>query len=952
MHGGSAHDDMVTFGSFRLNLSARRLEVEGKPVALTNRAMDVLIILVEKAGTVVAKEELLAQPFPNGSADVGVLRVYISAIRKALQIEGSDARFLATVSGQGYCFVAPVQRLKGTNVTEARIATAQSRIPTQVARLVGREQAVNDLLNRLRNERFVTVVGPGGIGKTTVALSVSHALLKEFDGEVYFFDLGSLHDHELVPTVIAAAFGLLVRTVDPTRALVDFLAERRMLVVFDSCEHVIDSLSALAELLYADAPRLHILATSRERLRVEGEHVYRLMPLEHPADGYSLTAVEALTYPSIQLFVEHASASDGRFALDDLNAPFVADICRKLDGIPLAIELAAKRASTHGVSETASMLDSQFELIWKGRRTAAPRHQTLRATIDWSYNLLSDIERTTLCRISVFSGPFTLDAACTIVSDSDNSRTQIITAINSLVAKSLLSSLVPPEKLTGFRLLDTTRQYAMSKLRERGDTDLVTQRHIRYFSALLKSTKQQGSITHSKALELSPHLENIRKALSCSFAAIGSEDESVDLAVNAVPLLLELSLYVECRSWCQKALEIYKSSGGREQQKLELRAALATSLLWTHNIPDEIGAEIKSGVQLSSEMGERTYQIRFLIGLNIAHTGAGRFVEALDAATRCAAIAYDTGVTAEIAVAEWVLGAAYHFAGNQVAAIHHCEQGYELARDAPIVPASIFGFNHRARADVVMARASWLRGRSDEAYELATRIIHDKSDSAPPISRSIAVLYTIPVLLWLGRFEEAVDPIERAIATSRKSPFPRDWAIGQALRGELLVARGEISQGVDVLKTSLQTLQSLGLHIATPPIACALASGLLRLDQPDEALAIINDQLLVVETRGNIFWLPSLLRSRGEILLALPRPNIAAAESSLRSSIDHARRQFALAWEILAAIPLARFLAGQKLADEARSLLVSVIDQFGEGSENRDLAAARKLLDEIEEISV
>ena len=255
-----------------------------------------------------------------------------------------------------------------------------------------------------------------------------------------FFDLGPINDPLLIPSIVASRFGLLIQSNDPTTGLVAALRDKRLLLIFDSCEHVIEVVAALTERLFKGVPEVHILATSREPLRVEGEHVHRLAALDSPPAVANFTATEALKFPAVQLFVERVNASGRRFELNDADAPIVGEICRKLDGIALAIELAAGRATAYSVQETMAQLNDRFGLLWEGRRTALPRHQTMHATIEWSYDLLSTHEREVLCRLSVFAGMFTLEAARAVATDTDQDESGTASTLGSLVAKSLVAA--------------------------------------------------------------------------------------------------------------------------------------------------------------------------------------------------------------------------------------------------------------------------------------------------------------------------------------------------------------------------------------------------------------------------------------------------------------------------------------------------------------------------------
>ena len=483
-------EQMVSFGPFRLQAARRTLERSGVALNLGSPALELLIVLVERAGQVVSKTELMTRVWPDVRVDDVSLRVHIAALRKALSNGEPGARYVVTLTGRGYCFVAPVVRSNeaGSPVSANLGDAPLSTLPVPLTRMVGRSRTVGEISQQLRADRFVAIVGPGGIGKSTVAVSVGHELLAEFAGAVHFFDFGPINDPLLIPTAVASRFGLLIQSRDPTAGLIADLREKRLLLIFDSCEHVIEIAAALAERVFEGAPKVHILATSREPLRVEGEHVHRLAALAYPPADANLTAVQALTFPAVQLFVERVNASARRFELNDGDAPIVGEICRKLDGIALAIELAAGRANAYSVQETMAQLNDRFRLLWEGRRTALPRHQTMHAMIDWSYDLLSAYERVVLCRLSVFAGTFTLEAARAVAADTDLDEKGDISALESLVAKSLVT--VSLGGTMRYRLLDTTRAYASGKLLEGGEAQVIRRRHAAYYFELLDRTKR------------------------------------------------------------------------------------------------------------------------------------------------------------------------------------------------------------------------------------------------------------------------------------------------------------------------------------------------------------------------------------------------------------------------------------------------------------------------------
>ncbi|MDR5818651.1 winged helix-turn-helix domain-containing protein [Caballeronia sp. LZ033] len=389
-----ATEVVYLFGSFRLVPSQQMLLDGDARVLIGGRAFDLLTALVERRGELVTKQELMARAWPRAVVEDSNLKVHIAALRKALGKAANDQRFVATVVGRGYQFVAPVKReavSSGADLPQAPHA-ASHNLPAALVRPVGRAETIRTLRDRLTRTRILTVAGHGGIGKTTVALALAHQREQAGQHDVWFVNLSRLSDARFVPHAVAHAMGLAVHSDDILQALTNTvrLQRRPQLVVLDNCEHVIEAAAVVAEKLIAAAPSLTVLATSREPLQALGEHVYRLEPLASPPDSATLTMAEALRYPAVELFVTRAEAARGGFMPTDEEAPLLARICRRLDGIALAIELAATRLDAFGVRELFELLDDRFATLAQGRRTAPERQKTLLAALDWSHQLLPE----------------------------------------------------------------------------------------------------------------------------------------------------------------------------------------------------------------------------------------------------------------------------------------------------------------------------------------------------------------------------------------------------------------------------------------------------------------------------------------------------------------------------------------------------------------------------------
>src|SRR6202171_5734005 len=942
-------DEVISFGPFRLYAAQRLIEREGVPLHLGGRALDILIVLVEQASEVVSKNDLMARVWPGVTVDEGSLRVHVAALRKALGDGEAGARYLTTLTGQGYCFVAPISRSSAPRRLEAASSKPGQahNLPTRLTRMVGRDQTVQEVSERLKTERFVTIVGPGGIGKTTVAVSVGYKLLTEFAGAVQFFALGPLNDPHLIPGTVASALGLPVQSVDPIPGLIGFLRGKRMLLILDSCEHVIETAALLAERIFEEAPQVQILATSRESLRVEGEHVHRLSPLGSPPDDASLTAAQALGFPAVQLFVERAIGSGRRFELNDADAPVVGEICRRLDGIALAIELAAGRADAYGIQETLVLLNDRFKLLWEGRRTALPRHQTLRATLDWSYDLLSKLERSILCRLSVFVGVVTLEAARAVAAGDDVDETEVVTVLVGLVAKSLMSADTSAPA-TRYRLLDTTRAYAFAKLSETGEAGEVKRRHASYFLDLLERV-DGNSFTPLQAKSFAvfaDQLGNVRTALEWCFAERGDGVLGVALAAASAPLFLEMSLLTECHRWTERAVAVLDDANRGTRREMDLHAALGLSLMFTRGNSEQVGKSLIGGLELAERLGDLHSQLRLLERLHLFHVRIGNFHDALASAQRGEGVATKIGDPVLLGQIQVALGISHHLEGDSRSALGYLESALAQLPLSPQINSLHLGFDYRNRARITLARVLWIRGCPDQAVKFARQSVEEAIRLNHPIKLCMALLWAMSVFLWNEDLESAEEYTDRFIAQAEKHSLAPYQTIGVGAKGELLVRRGDVEAGIVLLRLSLGAVRAHRYGLQTA-FSSALAEGLSMTGRGDEALNTIDEAIALVEHNEDLFGMPELLRIKADILVSAQPADPVRAEGLLIQSLGMARRQSALAWEWRTATTLARLWLTQGRFGEARDVLAPAYDRFTEGFDSPGLKTAKKLLDEL-----
>jgi predicted ATPase/DNA-binding winged helix-turn-helix (wHTH) protein len=947
-HRNPEPEDVLSFGPFSLFAAERLLKKGDEPIPLGDRALDILIALAERPGEVVTRKDLISTVWPDVTVEEANLRFQMAAVRKALGDGRDGARYISNISGRGYCLVAPVTRSRTARaVPVTAIATTErvQRLPPRPARMVGRDDTVRSLAQQLQIWRFVSIVGPGGIGKTTVAISVAHRLIDGFHGAVFFIDLAALTDPQLVPTAIASALGLAVQTQDPVVGLLAFIGDRKILLVLDNCEHVIGVAAALVERIVSEAPQAHVLATSREALRVEGEHVHLLYPLDCPPEGAGLTATEALRYPAAQLFMERAAASGYGAELSDIDAPIVARSCRRLDGIALAIELAASRVGSLGIRETAELLDNRFGLLWHGRRTALPRHETLNAMLDWSYNLLSEREKVVLCRLSVFVGAFTLQAAGSVASETEVDEADATDAVASLVAKSLISTTVINES-TYYRLLDTTRAYTAAKLGARGEAARIARRHATFYSRFLERDEIIQSLFGEHDLSgYAPHIGNVRAALGWALSDNGDAAVGIELATWAAPLFFGLSLFEECRGWCERALAALDDASRGTRREMVLQQAAAMSSMYTRGHNDQVRAAIERGLALAETFQDRACQQRLLAGLNLFLVRLGDIRGALAVAEQAGVIAQAARHPAGTVWAECWVGGAHHFLGNQAVAQLHLERSMALAVEVGSLNANFFFFDYRSIATVYLVRTLWLRGFSDQALRIVQRANNEAASRGHPVSVCLSLAYASKLLLWIGDLPGAGDLIEELIVHAGRYSVAPYRTLGIALKGELAIARDEPEAGLDLLQGALETLRAQQHNLQITRFIGASAEGLLKTGRFEEALLTINGAIARATSSGVEFYLSELLRIKSQILAA--QHDRESALNCLTEAIAVARAQSALAWELRSTMVLARMLSEHGQRDQARDTLALVYDRFTEGFDTADLKLARALLEDL-----
>lgn len=875
----------ASFGPYRLYPSQRVLLEDGQPLKLGSRAFDILAALAERAGTTVSKADLMACAWPDTVVEEATLRVHMVALRKALR-EAPGRRYIGRVAGQGYALVEAVQWHAPAPATHA------DGQPTDRAALV---HALAALPSR---HALVTLTGTSGVGKSTLAHAVMRRLAPQLRS--WCIDMADAAD----PAAALAAALELPSAADCASALVAHLRERPVLLVFDNCDRIVARAAAFAEELLRDAPGLCILATCNEALRAAGEWVQRIEPLDCPPPG-AITAAAALACPAVALFAARAGAVHGGFTLADADAPAVAELCRRLDGVPLAIELAAGRLDLFGPRELLARLDERLQLLKGGRRTAPPRHRSLQASLDWSIDTLAPHERVVLGRVAVFTGPFALARAVRVAAGGAITPAGVEDALATLAAKSLLVTR-RPDGAPQLQLYRNVRHYALALL---APDDPV-------FARFAADCAQLAAGPGGDAR----HLPDVRAALAWGFGRQGHGDAGLATALLAasVPLWWDAAELPGLRHWLETALRAGAGAADAARQAL-LHTALGTVRVYLEGAGAGRAAYARA-FALAEQLRDTGLMADAFSGLVLEHVLAGDYPAAVALAQRFQDGIGGRGSRPAQAVHDRFAALALHLSGEQARAA-------ALARAVQHGPGPGSGrrtalhTDEHVAAHAVLARARWLLGHPDEALRLARNgVLRARAVGADAPLCQVLAFAMFPIAWWCGDRAAALAALAELEDAARRLPH---WeTLARQYR------HGVVEGAPDGW---LARAPAAGPHRET-----------LATLEPRYA----DDALLLRASEGGARWCAAeLQRLQGERLLAGGGPGaLAGAERLFQGALLLAGRQGALAWELRAATSLARLRHCHGAPDSARALLEPVLARCTEGFQTADVLAAGRLL--------
>src|SRR6266566_1712621 len=877
-------NEIILFGPFRLNPAERLLTKNGVRVELRGRAYDLLLALLSRPNELISKGDLLRQVWTGLVVEEGSLRFHMTNLRKALGDGNEGQRYIVNSSGRGYSFVAEISRASAQGPrAEDAAAFQHANLPIRLP-MIDREIEIEQIPARLSATRFVTIVGAGGVGKTTLAIAVGHRLMESFGGALLFVDFSMVSDPALVGTIVASLLGLSVQSENAAPSIIAYLRDKRILLILDTCEHLVEPVAAFASSIFASAPNVHILATSREALQAEGENVYRLDAL--------------------------------------------------------AIELAARRVETYGVHGTAELLDQRLALSWLGPRSAPPRQRTLHATMDWSFGLLSELERAVLRRLAVFVGHFTLDAVITVCG-YDVSRKDILNTIDSLVAKSMVV-IHPIGAMIRYRLLDTTRAYALDIEMDATEAAGLAQRHARYFRRWLEQARSEWE-TQSTGTERAPYfadLNNARAALEWCFSQDGNVEVGIGVAAAAAPVFFTMSLLPECLRWSERAVLALDESSRGGNEEMQLQAALGLSLMYTRGHSQAASASLHRSVEIANACGDHLNEMRLLGPLFFYHFRNGEFKICGEYARRSSDIADALNDPAATALANTLLGISLNISGRLSEAQTALDAALEAASASPSSRRIHFGFDHHNWVRVTRITTLYLQGYPGQASAIISEAFRDVQTIHHPVAFAL-VINSTATLLWMGDFRAAEKHIEWLTSRAQLESFGPYLHVAYAFKGELAICRNQTEAGIELLQSRLRQLHSARYELFTVRLQSVLARGLAASGRWAEAMSLLDEAERLIDEKRYTCFLPEILRLKGSLLLTMPGRSVEDAERFFLKYLELSRSQGARAWELRAATDLAGYWARQGRVENARELLLPVFEHFTENLDAPDIKAAQ-----------
>ena len=937
-----SEDHVFVFGAFRFLPRQQLLLRDGQPVKLGGRAVDILHLLLKSAGEPVGKRALEQFAWPDTFVHESNLKVHISSLRRALGETSPQPTYISTVAGRGYRFIP---RVSIEPVVKASVPSGNAplvySLPSQRPP-IGREHAIDRVASMLRRSRLVTLVGPGGVGKTTVALAAAKRFDEEGVGSVVFVDLSRVASDEFVPASLAAALGVSAGGDDSLQAVVSILARRTALLLLDTCEHVLEATVRICDVLLAKTGNVRILATSRQVLGAQREKVVWLAPLDLPPKEASTTR-DIRRYSACQLLETRAS-ENADYRLTDADAQAIAEICRRLDGMPLAIELVSSRLAIRSADGVLAELDDRFRTLRRQNPGSPLRQQTLLVTLEWSYALLTRDEATVLRAVSIFAGAFDASWADVVVGRPRFASIDTRFIIDGLRAKSMLSVVARASGGPRYRLLDTTRAFAGSLLDSHGELAAVSADHARLqLEIFTRAGADQATMAVRDWRETYvEQADDLRKAIDWALYQSGEVLLGVRLVAAGLPLWNELSLFDESRRNCERALNELERSGCNDPPlKLKLVVGLAGVYSYLSGDPEKTIALFETAIQLARDISDASVEFRALGALAIYFFLPGRheeLSETLRVMELAAVRSKDRTILWEY---EQLCADLETTRGDFLASRPRLEKLSAEMRSHAEGAAPRFHIHQTAKIDSHLAALYWFTGKPGRAKELTEKIAEEVVEAGHGMTLIRCFCYGVLfTLIECHDYAKARSYTEILKDTIYRHGMAA-WIPVADVYGEAIEAYSGANASPDRLRAAFDRLCKAMVQIRHPSYFVTLATAMTALGHMDDAARIVEH---VFQQHTQPWVLPELLRLRAAIQRASGCD--ADAEENLRKSLRAADEVGALGWKLRAALDLAVLLKDRGAPDDARQVLVPVYEQFTDGFETGDLSNARRFMDQ------
>ncbi|WP_425069984.1 ATP-binding protein [Reyranella sp.] len=911
------------------------------------RALDILTALVERAGELVSHADLEAHAWPDTFVHASNLKVHIVALRRILRQASGDPRAILNVPGRGYRFTRPVACRGRAPPVATRARKSIGRALAALPRLFGREEEIARLLDALSAHPLVTVVGPGGIGKTTLALAAAARLGRRFTVPSCFVDFASLDDGQHVVQSIAVELGLRGDRHDPLSAIADHLRTTPRLLILDNCEHLAAAVAAVAERLAAGLPESTILATSREPLRTRSEHVLRLAPLACPADMSRIPVAEALRHPAVALFVARAGDRDTFSLRDDEEAASVSRICRQLDGLPLAIELAAKRLGPRRPAELLQLLQHGLGPLDPHDAAVPARQRSLSATLDWSYRLLSAQESLVLRFVAVFAGEFATADAVALLAPLGLSGADILAGLESIAAKSF-ATVELRQGRTCYRLFESVRRYGTVQLDAGGERERARLLHARHLLEVVERAEEewQWQVADEWVGRHGARLDDLRHALAWAFGGTGDPSMGVRLTAAAIPLWEELCSVDEARLRVAHALDTARTLPACDiRLKIKLALRHAWTLTWSQVRLPETAAPWTECLDLARAAGDGEYELRALWGLATYETFTGRTVAAIDHLRAFDALAERTGDPSVRPDGQRLLALARAYVGEVREADEALERlAQQVNRFEKQTRVTRFSIDRYCIVRSSLAFTQWLRGCTCSSLATTTQAVEAAVALDHPVSLANSLVFAgVPLALWTGHLDRAEAGLA-LLRTNRAIRNTQVWPrLARFFEASLRQARGE--RAAAAMCTALDELLETGFVTRAPMYIAMLAEALLEQGLIDEAGERLDDADGRLALYGERWCGPELLRLRGRVEGA--KGDGPASERLFEAAIEQASALGTLSFELRAACDLARAVAARGCRDAALAILGKTSARFAEAGPGTEVGSARRLMETL-----